>query len=472
MTTTAVSRRPHARVSRSHGRWQRLGLTASVLAATGGAIGVVLGLHNGLLFLTLIGFVGAVVGLRYPAIGLLSVGIICTTDAPARVFVFTGGFLRFNTFNYWLVLVAVLCAPFVLRLGGATVRTLQLFIVYLLIGFTITPDPAAGIQHVLNIVSTFGLIVYFVAVARDTEGLYWLGVVCGVTGALVGLAYNLQILVLPYIDENAWALCPVTAMLAICLGYSEGGKLRGGTATLSLLLGINAVWVFLSASRGGMMVALCCVLFITMSISGLHRRLGAILAAAVIVAMIATQFTGMTDRALFRVNKLFSSQWSAAGRTSGRSDLLIGGLYISRQHPLGVGTGGFAKTWEQLPLLSGQSGFAAGEYKQAHSAWVKTFAENGIPGGVLLSAFLLSFTVVGWRSRQRRLFHLGLLVTAVLAISFAVTEFQSKGLWFLVAGVYAEMERVQIVAILRQLMPAEQANRLRRALTPRLGQAE
>ena len=73
----------------------------------------------------------------------------------------------------------------------------------------------------------------------------------------------------------------------------------------------------------------------------------------------------------------------------------------------------------------------------AHAGWIKILAENGLPGISLMGAYLVSFVVAGWRSRHRDLLMLGLLVTLVFGLGFTTTEYQSKGLWFLAAGVMA-----------------------------------
>jgi O-antigen ligase len=130
--------------------------------------------------------------------------------------------------------------------------------------------------------------------------------------------------------------------------------------------------------------------------------------------------------------------------------LVIGGWYIFLDHPFGVGTGAFQRVWAGLGYLEDLQGYARGKESAAHSEWIKILVENGIPGGLLLSSFVLSFTVTGWRRHDRNLLTLGLLVTATLAIAFISTEIQwGKGLWFLAAGVTALLNRQEIAGHLR-----------------------
>jgi hypothetical protein len=70
----------------------------------------------------------------------------------------------------------------------------------------------------------------------------------------------------------------------------------------------------------------------------------------------------------------------------------------------------------------------------AHAGWVKTLAENGIPGMILLITFVSSFAVAGWHGRGWHLRVLGVTVTSVIGVGLLSTEFQSKSLWFLAAG--------------------------------------
>ena len=75
-----------------------------ILAILTWAASFVIGFENALTILVLVGFAAAVVGLRSPAIGLLGIGMLATLDALTRVFLLSGGLLRWNTLNYWLLL--------------------------------------------------------------------------------------------------------------------------------------------------------------------------------------------------------------------------------------------------------------------------------------------------------------------------------------------------------------------------------
>src|SRR5689334_12543105 len=53
-----------------------------------------IGFRPALTALTLVSFVTTIVGLRWPTIGLLGIGVLCTLDPLAGPWVLTGGLLR------------------------------------------------------------------------------------------------------------------------------------------------------------------------------------------------------------------------------------------------------------------------------------------------------------------------------------------------------------------------------------------
>jgi hypothetical protein len=420
-----------------------------VIVGTWGS-GFVLGHNSALAILTAVGFVAAMVGVFHPSIGLFGIGMLCTLDAPTRHFLMTGGWYRWNTLNYWLLLVIGISVPFLWRLSDPHTRVMRLMLVLFALELLVSPDLEAGIQDFLNIVVVLALLVYFAPASRRMDVWYWLAVTCGVSGALGGLVFYLQRDALVWINPNAWSLFPTTALFAICLGFPAASLRSRGQILLSLLAAVNFVWVFLSGSRGNMLIASCCALLLMVAMRGVRRRAIVLTATVVIGMAISTQFTDLQEHALQRIDKLVNPQYNMRAKTSGRADLLLGGWYMFLDHPLGVGTGGFRATWEYLGDRDGLSGFARGWRMASHSAWIKVLAENGVPGGILLTSYVLSFAVVGWRKRHDRdLLFLGLLVTTTLSVAWISTEFQGKGLWFLTAGATTLLHRKKIAPLLR-----------------------
>jgi O-antigen ligase len=174
----------------------------------------------------------------------------------------------------------------------------------------------------------------------------------------------------------------------------------------------------------------------------LSFRLIFVLALAVLAAFVVkAQFAAQEQRAVGRVGQLFDPNRSMASRTSGRINLAMGGWYMFRSNPLGVGTGGFAANYAQLGNLQGLGRFKEGHEMQAHSEWIKVLSENGIPGTILLAAFVGSFAVSGWALREKGLFPLGLLVTGALGVGFFSREFQDEALHLLIAGTMTLFQR-------------------------------
>ncbi len=428
-------------------RAQLWGTRLMIFVVATWAASLAFGFQVGLIVLTVVGFAAAALGLRRPALGLFGIGILSTIDAPTSALLLTGGVLRWNTFNYWLLLVMLLALPFLLRLKDPQTRLLQAFIILLGLQLFVSPSRTAGLQQVLNIVTVFGLLVYFAANVRDRHVWYWFSMVCGITAGAGGLAFFLQVNRLPEVNANAWALFPLTGLFAVCLGFPFAAQRRRLTLALVAIVNlalVNFVWLALSASRGALLIAVFCLVFLVLEMRSLVHRVVFVLVGIVLVVVISTQFPQLQAHVLKRINLLVDPNATVTERTSGRFDIALGGWHIFLRNPLGVGTGGFASEWAKLGNLGGLLiTRRAGLQRSAHSGWVKVLAENGIVGIVLLFAFVLSFAVVGWSRgrRDRTLRSLGLLATVTFAVALISFEFQNKGLWLLAAGVMTLLHR-------------------------------
>jgi O-antigen ligase len=391
----------------------------------------VIGFKPALGMLAVWGFAAAIVGVVRPAVGLLGIGILCTLEPLMQVFLFTGGLWRWHTLAYWLLLVAVGFAPLLLGLNDVRNRLVQLFALLMGLEVLVSPDWRHGLEDVAGVLALFGLVAYFVRAGTDVAAWRWLGLVCGATGVVGGIAFVAQQSSLPYVNPNAWAFVPLTALCGISLAFPLARQWPRSQLILALLASASYTLVFLSGSRGALLTATGCGLVLLILTRRMRRRWLVALTVTLVAVAIATQFTDLQTKAVDRVTLLWDPQYSIHVRTSGRSDLVVSGWRMFREHPLGVGTGGFAQT--QLDVASpGSSSFRA---QQAHAGWIKILAENGVPGIALMGAYVLSFAVAGWRSRSRDLFMLGLLVTLAFGLGFVSNEYQSKWMWFLAAGV-------------------------------------
>ncbi len=411
-------------------RWgRRLVVCSGVAWLAGVAIGfeAVIAVH------TAAGFAGLLAGMRIPALGVLSAGLLCTIDPLSRHLLVGDGFLRWNTLNYALIGLAALSWREIARAGDTPLTLLKLLAAVLILQLAWSPDSYLGIQHVLGLLALFGLWACQLRGVGDGSVFYWQGLLCGLQGLLGGLLFNLQRDQLPFINHNVWGLFPLTAMIAVAVALPFAPH-RRGTMVLTLLAGGSVTWVFLSSSRGDLLIALTALTFITALIRGTGMRAAAIGLVAVLAVTASMAFSGLQENTWRRIQKLFDDEQTLEGRTSGRSDLVKGGWHIFVQHPFGVGTGGFNRTWASLGYVEGISDFRHGEEFPAHAAWIKVLAENGVFGAVLLVLFVGSFAYAGSRSANPAVRRLGYMTTAVLTAAFCSTEFQGKGFWLLSAA--------------------------------------
>lgn len=436
----------NARIS----RWSKRLIAISAAAWLYGAFQ---GFDKALPILFVVGLVLAIRGLRDPALGLLGVGILATIDAPARVYLLEGGLLRWNTFNYLLLIVIVLNVRFLLRLRDLQTRLLELFILLLLLQLAVTPNLMNGVQHILAIVSIFGLLVYFVRAMEANENiLESVGLVNGTIAAIGGLVFYTQIQELSYINPNAFAHFPLTGFFSsvIALELRKQEQTAKGNLFHYLLMASNFTWVFLSGSRGGILIASVGAALIWLSANplsakGFSRGVSFLAIGSLLIFGLMSQFTDLQQKTLERFEKTFDASLTLKSRTSGRSDLAKGGIAIFKQHPLGVGTGGYSDYWttlnsDELKLsMSTDSRFAA------HSGWIKVLAENGFLGFALFVLFVASFLLTGWHQRSRGLLQIGALITLLFSIALISTEFQSKLPWFVSAGGMALLHRREML---------------------------
>ena len=350
---------------------EKLGPLLAVLAVLVWLAGIPLGFSTSVTILTAVGFILVALGLFSPTLGLLGVGMLSTLDAVTRNFILTGGLLRWNTFNYWLLIVIVLNLAFLLRLNNLHVRLLELFTALLMVELVISTSPSTGVQDLLNIIAAFGLITYLARGFQIKGGLYWMAVVSGVISGLGGMVYFQQITSLPYVNPNSWAFFPLTGLFAICLGYPSSKEHRLGNPLLLVLASVNFLWIFLSGSRGSMLVGVLCLLFLFLWTRKMTWKLAFLGAAWLALGVISLVFADQQAYASSRIERLLNPSLSMAQRTSGRVEIAQGGLQIFLDNPLGVGTGSFRDTIADSSYSSNQVA--------AHSGWVKSWRRTASP---------------------------------------------------------------------------------------------
>lgn len=392
------------------------------------------GMRWSVAMLALFGFTAAVAGLRRPRIGLLAIGLLCSIEPLMNDLIFTGGILRWNTFNYWLAFVAMLGTPLLLRRNDVSLRLIQLVALTLAVGLVYSLDRPRGIQDLLALSAIFGLVVYLSRGGVSRSDWYWLGVVCGTAAALTGFHYFRDESLLVQVNPNSFVYLPLTALFALCLALPFAWERRRGATIVAALAGACAVWIFLSGSRGGMVLALVSGLYFVVGMRGLRRRAVFLSVTALLALAGATLFADIQRHAIERVNLLFDRNVAFTDRTSSRSALMLRGWYLFVEDPLGVGTGGFTEAARRARPRPGLPSAASMEGKPAHSGWVKVLVENGAFGFLLVAAFFTSFAATAFRRRVRSVRAIGFFTTVVLCLAFLTTEYASKGIWFLAAA--------------------------------------
>jgi O-antigen ligase len=397
-----------------------------------------IGFMQALSVLTLVGFAAAIAGVRIPALGLFGIGLLVVLDPIARhLLLGSGGWLRWNTFNYWLLLFTILYLPRVWRLSDPHSRLLRLLILVLAVDLFVAAAWEAGLQTLLNITTVFALVVYFQRTPRDDNTLAWLGVTMGLAGALGGVAFYRDADLLTAMNKNAFAMFPLASAFGACIAFPFATRIRGGQLLLASLAAVNVTWVFLSRSRSALILALIAMAYLIAVARTLTTRLLYLGAAAVVMIGVVGRFGALEAVASARFDKLFNADLSLEERTSGRANLMRGGWSIFVKHPLGIGTGGFEDAWAGLEQPETVEQWAAGKQVPAHSGWLMVLVENGLPGIALFVTYVASFALAGLRQRDRHLFFLGIFVTVMLAIAFTMNEFQGKALWFAAAAATA-----------------------------------
>jgi O-antigen ligase len=252
----------------------------------------------------------------------------------------------------------------------------------------------------------------------------------------------LQIKSLPYTNPNNWSFFPLTGLFAICISFPYARLFNKGRVILILLAVVNFALIFLSGSRGSLLVALLCALYLFLSTRSI--TLSSVMIALAILGgiWVSTQFVEQQSYTVGRIQQLFDPNLTERQRTSQRSALAQAGWIIFQQNPFGIGTGSFREEAVSTNLFSHD--------KPAHSAWVKTLAENGVPGILLLSFFIISFAIVGMQKQHEGKLLFGLFLALVFASAFVAKEFRGKSLWFLAASGIVLLHPREILTYLQQ----------------------
>jgi O-antigen ligase len=419
-------------------------------------LALIFGFNIALQMLMLLGLALTLLKFNTP-IGVFGLGILCVLDPFARVYILEGGFLRWNSFNYLLLIIIAFHTPFLLRWNTWQYRAFQALVLIMLVQLMQSVSIVDGIQEILGVVSFIGLLCGFAYVGSPGSGFWnWFSLITATLSTSLGFVFLLLFKSLSYINPNAWSYAQICGLFAIFLGLKFSKSSRD-SSILILLAFLNMLIIFLSGSRGSMILGLAALLFIFFEQrASFTRRVFYIIVATISAAVMLTVFVDFQSVALERIANTFDTSRTLANRTSGRIDLFIGGWNIFLENPLGVGTGNFREAWVDIGTLNGAlSSALTGSAHPAHSGWIVVLSEHGIPGFICLLGFLLPFLRAGWQQRRQDMFVLGLFVFVSLSLAWLTTEYQTKSIWMLAAAacvlLYNKGIQYNLLASRRQL---------------------
>jgi hypothetical protein len=382
--------------------------------------------------LTVVGFILLAYGLIRPGIGLSGAALLCTIDSISRAHLMSGGLLRWNTFNYALIVLAILKLPLLAKWTCAPLRIAAALSAILALQLIQSEDFDAGAQHLLGLISFFGLLAVARSVKNDRAAFLnaaCLSAIISVTGAGVLLSLGAGSSAM---NQNAYAYFPLAGSFAACAALPLVASSSSWRRVLLPLILLNCGWAAATGSRAGMLLALLCFIWMLTAFPGIRTKVTASVAAGLCTLFLLVIASDKFAYTWERLQRTMDGSRTLANRTSGRSDLFLRGWALFLEQPLGAGTGSFASAQldDATPL---QNSSIAEKRLQAHSAWIKTLAENGLQGLLLLLALVASFwrTTRGLGDPQIRIS--GIFTSLILAAAFLATEFQSKPLWMLAA---------------------------------------
>jgi len=262
--------------------------------------------------------------------------------------------------------------------------------------------------------------------------------------------FFLQMGQLPYSNPNDWTYFMLTGLFAICISYPYAIKYQKNRLVLLVLAVVNFAWIFLSASRGSLLIALLAGTFLFLSTRSITWKTVMVVIAMAVGIWISFTFAEQQLVTITRIEDLFDPNLSESRRTSRRSDITEVGWQLFLENPMGIGTGSFEEESTSTGLLR--------THRPAHSAWIQVLAENGILGILFLALFVGSYALVGFRKHQEGKLLFALFITFVLASAFVVKEFRGKSLWFLAAAGIVLLRPEVIRAFINQKMPLRNTN--------------
>jgi O-antigen ligase len=345
--------------------------------------------------LTAIGMIGA---FRAPKIGLY-VYILFAVLRPHYMFGWAGGMAGLSQAVGIAMLVGwVMAGLGKWRLGNGRqiVAAFLLFLLWSLVSSFQAIEPSIAwdtMNEMSKILLPFVVGVTVLESERDIRRMLWIIVI---VQAYISFEMNLAYLQgynraheegYGGMDNNCFGLTLVTAFGAtIGLLFGSKGLVARAVACAAGLMILHTIQ--LTFSRGALLGLLVAG---TVAVIIMPKRPRYVLAAAAVL-LITIRLTGPELAA--RYETTFAETENRDESAAGRLELWADCLTVIASEPfLGVGP----RNW---PVIAEQFGWARG--KEAHSVWVQTAAEIGVPGVLALLAFYLMTMFKLWRVVKRR----------------------------------------------------------------------
>ncbi len=344
---------------------------------------------KGLILTYIIAYTATVAGLRYPLFAL-NVYIGLAVLRPQSIFAFAGDISGVS----WYVGLSVLAGWALNKFGSWDLRRARLaviafaaFIACFLISGFLALNTARAYDSVIDVAKVWAPLLAGLSLIkseRDWRALLWTIVL---SQGYVGFEQNLNYLVKGYntaaegfggMDNNFFGLSLVTTIgPAIALTISSRVWWQKALAAISTALILHTI--LLTFSRGAMvgLVAVFVVFFILMPKRPAH------MAALLVVALLAARLTGPQLMARYATTIAGEEERDASAES--RVDLWRDCIIVIKQYPVfGVGPA----NWRTIV-----SRFGWAEGKSAHSVWMESAAEIGLPGVTALFLFF-AFTAM------------------------------------------------------------------------------
>jgi probable O-glycosylation ligase (exosortase A-associated) len=353
----------------------------------------------GLILTYVITFAGALGALRYPLIGLyVYVGFAILR--PRFIWGFAGDLSNISLIVGVAVLIGWAFQGFGSWRAGRgkpVVLAFLAFTAWFIFSAAQALDPTRSFNSLWEL-SKF-VLPFFVGVTlmkgeKDWRPLLWTIVLAQ---GYVSLEQNINYVLKGYntaaegfggMDNNCFGVSLVT-VLGPAMALALSSKTRSGRWLAAAAAAFILHTTLLTFSRGAMvgLVAVAITAFVMMP------KRPKYIGAMVIALLLAIRFTG--PQLAERYASAFASEQERDGSSQSRLDLWRDCLTVIEQYPLfGVGPA----NW---PIVASSYGWPAG--KSAHSVWMETAAETGVPGALALMLFFGLAGIKLWPIARARL---------------------------------------------------------------------